>query len=748
MKEDHVQVVADFATTQLKEAEAKLEGALAKVDARVLLSSYAMYRMVRMSNESAADHDRPAPAAIELAAYLLMPHFGNTDEFDSDSIQAGIDAITHFQRFYALREAFNESDVGSITEHDALQLHLRLHSGVVRGSAYPGQVSRRITQVLGPFEAELTALAGIGPARSAEIAKALLGQIEDNINDNKERVSELLKRAEKKIREDLSQRDQLGIELQHFVAEMGYTWVPTFDEVATRLNGMERAEWEVFRRIFGLTPESLPEVGRVVDLQDRPVIFLNSESAFVGHGVVALDAVFNYFDALARSDISLRDSYGRRVSEWMEEESANYLKRLFPPENVIVNACYPDPDHPGGETEADMVVVWGPFLVIAESKGRKIDQAAFRGGENKLKNAIYKNIEDAFSQTQRLVRALGVNGRLKLKEKATNRIVEVDEAALRRVMPISVTLQHLFGIPTQLAITQRLGLFKGDAYPWSVCIDDLEVITRFASSPDVFLHYIERRIAHQKLEIGLRGDELDIFGQYLDNRLHPDVYENRDEIRNGAEHNFIAFNGGEERFAPYYVADWYGTKAPTEPVELDVPEEVRAVLDELRVRVDDGARWIAFAILGLSNSTLTKFASAFGELRSRSALGERVLRITVREGSVVVNVMAHRTLSEREFFQTVTIRTRLEHYRARANTTVAIGIDQNTDRAFEVAQWLEGEWEYDEEMEIMLKADREKPRKMIPSGNARKPGRNDPCPCGSGSKFKRCCIGRIRFERG
>lgn len=25
-------------------------------------------------------------------------------------------------------------------------------------------------------------------------------------------------------------------------------------------------------------------------------------------------------------------------------------------------------------------------------------------------------------------------------------------------------------------------------------------------------------------------------------------------------------------------------------------------------------------------------------------------------------------------------------------------------------------------------------------------GRNDPCPCGSGLKFKRCCIGKTRKE--
>ena len=29
-----------------------------------------------------------------------------------------------------------------------------------------------------------------------------------------------------------------------------------------------------------------------------------------------------------------------------------------------------------------------------------------------------------------------------------------------------------------------------------------------------------------------------------------------------------------------------------------------------------------------------------------------------------------------------------------------------------------------------------------PHGQARPPGRNDPCPCGSGNKYKKCCLAK------
>ena len=38
------------------------------------------------------------------------------------------------------------------------------------------------------------------------------------------------------------------------------------------------------------------------------------------------------------------------------------------------------------------------------------------------------------------------------------------------------------------------------------------------------------------------------------------------------------------------------------------------------------------------------------------------------------------------------------------------------------------------------------PVKKKPVRKAQKPGRNDPCPCGSGKKFKQCCIGKGIYD--
>ena len=200
--------LAAFGALELAKAEANLLATLQKVDARALLTSYAMYRMVGMANDTSADHGRPAPAAVELAAFLLMPHFGEPKEFDGESIQAGIDALTEYLKFYSFCEVFSQDDGDGDPEKGSLHLHLRLHSGVVRGTAYPGQVERRITRVFSPSEAELSALSGIGPARSVEIAKALLAQIEDNVEAVRVKARSMIENRENEYRSHPELRDQ------------------------------------------------------------------------------------------------------------------------------------------------------------------------------------------------------------------------------------------------------------------------------------------------------------------------------------------------------------------------------------------------------------------------------------------------------------------------------------------------------------------------------------------------------------
>ena len=118
------------------------------------------------------------------------------------------------------------------------------------------------------------------------------------------------------------------------------------------------------------------------------------------------------------------------------------------------------------------------------------------------------------------------------------------------------------------------------------------------------------------------------------------------EFRDYAGPRMISFDGGEERLEAVYTAEWYGRTPEGEPIALQVPSQIQDVLTELRQRDDYGARWIAFALLGLSSPALAKLNAAIRDLRKTRTEGRSMPRFTTCEGDVVITAMVHAELDE------------------------------------------------------------------------------------------------------
>ena len=82
------------------------------------------------------------------------------------------------------------------------------------------------------------------------------------------------------------------------------------------------------------------------------------------------------------------------------------------------------------------------------------------------------------------------------------------------------------------------------------------------------------------------------------------------------------------------------------------------------------------------------------------------------------------------------------HLRHRLSASLLIAIDADDTLPFELALWAEGPWMCEEVFENYLAG--EKQKAVLAD---RLSGRNEPCFCGGGKKFKKCCIGKARLER-
>lgn len=178
-------------------------------------------------------------------------------------------------------------------------------------------------------------------------------------------------------------------------------------------------------------------------------------------------------------------------------------------------------------------------------------------------------------------------------------------------------------------------------------------------------------------------------------------------------------------------------------IRLKVPKEIEEILFELRSREDDSAAWISFALLDMSDKGLDAIAQAVREIKSQQITPTMFRRLAILVDEVMIVVIGSRDLSSTLLRERTHLRLMIEMYRRKASKGIGLGIMlADSSKPFDCAAWAEGPWQYDEKMQQMLESE---PRSM-PAPGQKLPGRNHPCICGSGKKFKRCCLPKIGKE--
>jgi hypothetical protein len=734
------------------EAESDVARLTQQVDAEYAFESLVVYELSQIAGGYRETQHGGFPALIELAAFHLYPRFGAGGTRDGAVLQAWIDAL---EKLDSLRGFAVGCDI-DFTDKElfAIQSWIMLRTEMVRGSTYPPHLRERIEQVQVPFDNWFANVAGIAPSRALAVVDAYEHVANENFCAIRERLNELMADF-KRLVDDLgseiiapvsaeaaNEKEAMKQRFASFIETMPISFAASRAQIAVHVPNLSNAEWEGLRNLIGLTTASRNTIDRPRDVRTRPLYFLSGDRFLFFDKASLYDALFEAFDQLTRTDKRFRDrEYIPNLSKWTETKVRDCLLRLFPADNVFTSLIYPDPDHPGGEAELDSAVLWSPFLILGEVKGRQFRPRARTGDPARLRDDLRANIEDAFDQAARAMRYIESVDIAMFTEKSTGRKLEVRRDRLQRIFPVSITLHHFAGLTTQLALLKNIGLFKNSAYPWSVSLGDFDIITRFAGTPDVFLHFIQRRLDLQRSEKDIRSDELDLFGTYLDSRLHPSQFW---ESRTGDEKSPTVFmiSGGSERFDEWHEAE-LGRRQKHPTIQLAFPPQLTEVLYELRSRGDDGSRWIAFALLDLSPGAVSQLDQYLHDVRKHAEPGSRLPRATLKDGDVAVSIIGCNGLSPEELERQAVFRVNLEKYRLRTSASLLIAIDvRNRTQPFEFALWAEGPWVHEEFFENQLAID--KPTALI---SDRIPGRNERCPCGSGKKFKKCCMGKVRLER-
>lgn len=459
-------------------------------------------------------------------------------------------------------------------------------------------------------------------------------------------------------------------------------------------------EWDALCALIGCSPEVRAGMADPIEMRRWPLFVLTKKEVLRGVVGHAFDELRVAFESLASQDPEVFGRYKDRRGEWHHAQVVSGLKRVFPSDIVFESLTYPDPDKPAGHTaELDAAVWWDPFLILVEAKSGQFRLESQLGDVGRLRTDLSNNVADAFRQARRAARYVQSIDEARFVEKGSGRRMLIKRRDVRRTFLITVSLRHLANVATYLACARPLKLFTGTEYPWAVSLADLENIVEYSEGPDIFLHYIERRLAIQQEPTEVIGDELHLFGAYLKTRLPESMFVEEQ----GQRFTHVQFADSHLMFDE--AMEYRRGERPTAPeISLAVPPSVSAILAELRRgEKDPQARWIAHCLLSFGDEHLAALHHIFVTARERRPSAGRFGRAVYSVNNCVICAVTttdHPPHVLRDQAKYVAV---IEKYRRKADLVACFAIDLRESKApFQTALWVEGKWQYDPPLDRLV----------------------------------------------
>ena len=496
------------------------------------------FRVIMLRSLGLSFPGKPAetPVLQERAARLLMPRFGLPGSADIDLILELEGLLVAFNEDLLLTagEKLGFADpIGHTPEGlDAL----RIHGDMIRGDAFPTQTLFMINGVLEVFDEQFKDLVGLAPSTAVRILDVLFSLLESK----GALIQQKLNLLEHNPEEEWVELSQI---------------IPVSPEsMVSQLSDVTEEEIEVFVEMLACRADNVIDYAQSGLIRYKPLFVMPDKTIIPNPSLsAALDSIFFSFEEVARETDDLRDKYLEHASAWFEAASSACLARVFGPERVFRNLSYPDPDHPNGTAEIDLLVVYGPFVLLGEVKGTQLKLQSRRGDQSRLRKDLRRGIESAHDQSLRAEKYINEVDTATFREISGERTVRVRRAEVSRFVHLNVTKNHYGFAQTDLSQVQSFKLFSGGSFPWSISLMDLETVTQFLSQPDRFIHYAKRRNDLQVTEATVISDELDCLEAYLRDRLQPDLYWER-TTDTGQRFSVVNF-GAENIFEAFYEFD-------------------------------------------------------------------------------------------------------------------------------------------------------------------------------------------------
>ena len=414
-----------------------------------------------------------------------------------------------------------------------------------------------------------------------------------------------------------------------------------------------------------------------------------------------------------------------------EQFAVERLRQVFGAENVLANVdIYESKDTK--LAEIDVLVLFGNRALVLQAKSKRLTLEARRGNDLQIKDDFKKSIQDSSDQAHRCAKLIE-EGKCSFRDAAGNAVTL--PASLKRIYVICLISDHYPALSFQARQFLKFAATDTISPPFVMDVFALDAMTEMLSSPLHFLSYVDRRTAYtDKL---MASHELTILSYHLKKNLWLDD-----------EHDMVMLDddiSADLDLAMLVRREGIPGKGTPEGILTRFSATALGrMVKAIEARPDPATIDLGFTLLTLGEDTVLEVSAGIDLLAKQGIADGKSHDVTVGLVSGSTGLTIHCNDDPIEVAGPALQRhCHARKYTERAQTWFGVCV-RPMDQALRFGINLEFAWEQDCNMDVLTKS-MGKPGKLTSllreTAKARaNVGRNDPCPCGSGKKYKKCCL--------
>lgn len=465
----------------------------------------------------------------------------------------------------------------------------------------------------------------------------------------------------------------------------------------------------------------------------RPLIRMPDGNFLLFHIYSLVEALYEAPFYWMGADKAYASTAMQNRGVFTEQFAVERLRQVFGAENVLANIdIYESRDTK--LAEVDVLVLFGNRALVLQAKSKRLTLEARRGNDLQIKDDFKKSIQDSSDQAYRCAKLIE-EGKCTFKDAAGNAVTL--PTGLKRIYVICLISDHYPALSFQARQFLKFAATDTISPPFVMDVFALDAMTEMLSSPLHFLSYVDRRTGYtDKL---MASHELTILSYHLKQNLwvddEHDMVMLEDDISADLDLAMLVRREGiPGKGTPEGILTRFSATA------------LGRMVKAIEARPDPATIDLGFTLLTLGEDTVLEVSAGIDQLAKQGIADGKNHDVTVGLGSGGTGLTIHCNDDPIEVAgPTLQRHCHARKYTEHAQTWFGVCV-RPSDQALRFGLNLDFPWEQDDAMDTLTK-NMGKPgnlRALLREGlkASTKVGRNDPCSCGSGKKYKKCCLGK------